>query len=222
MKPAAIVFDLYGTLLDISALRTQAEAAGVAEPALFVETWRQKQIEYAWCSTLMDEYRDFDTITAKALGFALAAHGTKLDVGAQRKLAESWFTLPPYADVAPALAALRPLGFPLVVLTNGTRTSSERALRAASLRDAIDDVLSVEAVRVYKPDPRVYKMVTERFACEPEAVLFVSSNGWDASGAAAFGYRVAWCNRAKRPSETLGFPPAFTLAALPEIVTALA
>ncbi len=106
---------------------------------------------------------------------------------------------------------------PLAVLTNGTLASANAALEHAGLRALLDDVLSVEAVRCYKPDPRVYHLALERFACTPREIAFVSSNGWDAAGAASFGFRVAWCNRAGAAPERLSPGPEATLAGLGEL-----
>jgi 2-haloacid dehalogenase len=221
VRPSAIVFDLYGTLMRIDSLADAAQAAGAPDPAAFVDAWREKQIEYTWCLSLMQDYRDFDTLTARALEFTCARFGLRLDAGMRRSLAEAWLHVTPYDDVAPTLRTLRKRNVPLGVLTNGVRASAERALHAGGIRDLLDDVLSVESVRVYKPDPRVYKLATARFGCEPERILFVSSNGWDASGAAGFGFAVAWCNRAQRPAETLGYPPLTTLAKLDDLLALL-
>jgi 2-haloacid dehalogenase len=221
VRPTAIVFDLYGTLMRIDSLAQAAEAAGAADPAAFVDLWRSKQIEYTWCLSLMQAYRDFDTLTARALDYTCAQVGVVLTPAARRALAEAWLAVTPYDDVAPTLRKLRERNIPLCVLTNGVRASAERALHAGGIRDLLDDVLSVEAVRVYKPDPRVYRLATTRFACEPERILFVSSNGWDAGGAAGFGFAVAWCNRAGRPAETLGYPPLKTLTKLDDLLALL-
>jgi 2-haloacid dehalogenase len=221
VRPSAIVFDLYGTLMRIDSLSDAAAAAGILEPVAFVESWRHKQIEYTWCLSLMQDYRDFDTLTARALDFTCAQVGIDLTPAARRTLADAWLTVTPYDDVKPTLRKLRERNVPLCVLTNGVRASAERALHAGGIRDLLDDVLSVETVRVYKPDPRVYKLATARFGCEPERILFISSNGWDASGAAGFGFAVAWCNRAGRPTETLGYPPLRTLAKLEDVLALL-
>jgi 2-haloacid dehalogenase len=218
MRPSAIVFDLYGTLMRIDSLAQAAEAAGAPDPAAFVDAWRNKQIEYAWCLSLMQDYRDFDTLTSRALDYTCAQFGLTLDADARKSLAQAWLTVTPYDDVAPTLRTLRERNIPLCVLTNGVRSSAERALHSGGIRNLLDDVLSVEAVRVYKPDPRVYKLATARFGCDPERILFVSSNGWDASGAAGFGFAVAWCNRSGRPAETLGYPPITTLKKLDDVL----
>jgi 2-haloacid dehalogenase len=221
-RPSAVVFDLYGTLLRIDSLADAARAAGVSDPPRFIDAWRQKQIEYAWCSTLMDEYHDFDVITAKALDFVCATSDERLDRVHRRALADAWLHVAPYDDVVPELQSLHEHGVPLAVLTNGAKSSAETALAAAGALPFLDAVLSVDDVRAYKPDPRVYRLPTQHFGCDAASLLFVSSNGWDATGAASAGYRVAWCNRTGRPAETLGHPPATTIAGLAELALVLA
>jgi 2-haloacid dehalogenase len=215
----AVVFDLYGTLLPIEGLSTAAARAGAADPEAFVAAWRRKQLEYAFVTSLSQTYRDFDTLTALALEHTCALFGLTLDATQRQWLTEALAELPPYDDVVPALEGLRRQGLPLAVLTNGTRASAEAALARAGIQPLLDDVLSVEAVRVYKPDPRVYALVLARFDCAPDDVVFVSSNGWDAAGAAAFGFRVAWCNRARLPAETLVPGPQTTLGGLDELAS---
>ncbi|MFN2460441.1 MAG: haloacid dehalogenase type II [Candidatus Velthaea sp.] len=214
---AAVVFDLYGTLLRIDALRDRAAAGGIAEAEAFVNAWRAKQIEFAWCSTLMNEYRDFDTLTRRALEYVSVAFGAALSRDELAALAAGWLDLAAHPDVPPALAQLERRGARLCVLTNGVRASAERALEAAGIRAAFEAVLSVEDAGAYKPDARVYRLATEHFGRAPRDIVFVSSNGWDATGAAAFGFRVAYCNRSHRPAETLGWPPETTIATLLEV-----
>ncbi|MEA2719695.1 MAG: 2-haloacid dehalogenase [Candidatus Eremiobacteraeota bacterium] len=214
MSAAAVVFDLYGTILAIEGLRGAVGQAGVADPDPFVADWRRKQLEYAWLSSLANAYRDFDGVTALALDHTCAQRGERLDAAAKTSLIAAFRTMPAYDDVAPALRALVARGIPLAVLTNGTPVSANAALRHAGVRELLADVLSVETVRAYKPDPRVYALATKRFACAPREIVFVSSNAWDAWGASSFGFRVAWCNRAQSAPESLVPPPETTLAGL--------
>lgn len=219
MTVKAVIFDLYGTLLTIEGLRGPVAEAGASDPASFVAAWRRKQLEYAFVSSLAHAYRDFDALTALALDHTCAQFALPLDAQQRRVLAAALCELPAYDDVLPALRTLRERGIPLAVLTNGTHRSAEAALVRSGLRPLLDDVLSVERVRAYKPDPRVYSLATDRFDCEPPDIVFVSSNGWDAAGAATFGFRVAWCNRAKVAPETLTPRPEVTLAGLDELET---
>jgi 2-haloacid dehalogenase len=216
-RVAAVVFDLYGTLLSIESMRAYAAQAGVADEAAFVADWRHKQLEYAFLTSLANEYRDFDELTALALDYTCAQRGAALDAAARTALARAWRVMPAFGDVAPALRALHSHDIPLAVLTNGTPDSANAALEHAGVRELLADVVSVESARAYKPDPRVYALVTARFGCAPNEVVFVSSNGWDAWGAACFGFRVAWCNRAGNAPEALVPPPDTTLAGLHEL-----
>jgi 2-haloacid dehalogenase len=217
VRIAAVVFDLYGTLLAIDSMRTHVAEAGVRDPAGFVADWRRKQLEYAFLTSLAQAYRDFDQLTADALAFTCAQREVALDAARQRALVAAWRTMPAYGDVAIVLQALAAREIPLAVLTNGTPASANTALDHAGVRALLTDVLSVDSVRVYKPDPRVYALATARFACAPGEIVFVSSNGWDAWGAAAFGFRVAWCNRGGNPAETLSPASETTLAGLHEL-----
>jgi 2-haloacid dehalogenase len=203
MAVKAVIFDLYGTILNIDSMRTHVAAAGIENADAFVAYWRRKQIEYAFLTTIVGAYSDFDDLTLRSLVHSCPEHGYILDGTHISNLMAAWQTMPAYPDVAPALATLAARGFPAAVLTNGTPASANRALEHAGIRHLLADVLSVEAVRAYKPDPRVYALATERFACAADEIVFVSSNGWDAWGAVQAGFHVAWCNRAGHAHEGL-------------------
>lgn len=222
MRVAAVVFDLYGTILTIESMRAHVAAAGVADADAFVAGWRRKQLEYAFLTSMAEAYRNFDELTALALEQTCAQHHIELDVGRRAELVGAWRTMPAYDDVAPALRTLASRGVQLAVLTNGTQVSANAALEHAGVRALLADVLSVESVRAYKPDPRVYALATARFACAPREIVFVSSNPWDAWGASDFGFRVAWCNRAGSPRESLTPAPETTLTGLHELPAFLA
>ncbi len=221
MKSVAIVFDLFGTLLNIASLEAAA-APYTADPAAFVATWREKQIAYAFASTIMNRYEDFDALTTRALQFAAARHGLSATDRGWERLAGAWQDLRPFEDARDTLNGLRAIGQRCAVLTNGTPRTAGAALLSAGLTDGLDITLSVDAVRAYKPDARVYALATAYFATTPERVVFVTSNGWDATGAAAFGFRVAWCNRSGAPMETLGPAPHWTIAGLDELTRLVA
>ena len=218
MKPAAVVFDLFGTLLEIASLR-DAAATVTSDPVAFVATWREKQIAYAFASAIMGTHEDFDAMTGHGLRFAAAKHGVTLNAAAQQRLVDAWQNVRAYPDAVPALTALRDRGVRCAVLTNGTPATSAAAIANAGIAELLAVTLSVESAGVFKPDRRVYALVTEHYRVPAEQLIFVTSNGWDATGAAAFGMRVAWCNRIGAPAETFGPPPAWTIAGLQELVT---
>jgi 2-haloacid dehalogenase len=200
MTPRVVLFDAYGTLLDVhGAVARHAPRLG-AQAGAVSALWRQKQLEATWILSATGAYEPFDAVTDRALGHALAVHGIA-DPALRADLLGAYRDLPAYADAAPALALLRARGLPCAILSNGEPAMLADAVTAAGLAPLLDAVLSVHPLRRYKPAPAVYALATERFACQPHEVAFVSANAWDAYGAGRFGFRVLWLNRAGTPPE---------------------
>lgn len=199
-KIRAVVFDAYGTLLDVHAAAGRHAAHLGARAGTVSELWRARQLEYSWVLSLAGTYEDFWTLTGRALDHALAAHGIT-DAALRQDLLSAYRRLDAYQDAAPALKALREQGVATAILSNGEPGMLADAVEAAGLASLLDAVLSVHPLRRYKPAPTVYALVTERFLCQPREIAFVSSNAWDAFGAARFGFRVYWLNRSRHPVE---------------------
>lgn len=196
----AVVFDAYGTLLDVhAAMARHAERIGPEWAAVSAD-WRTKQLEYSWVRSLAGKYRDFWRLTEEALVWAAARHGVT-DAGLLADVLTAYRRLDPYPDAAPALARLKDAGIGRAILSNGEPTMLAEAVQHAGLAALLDDVLSVEAVGVFKPDHRVYRLACDRFSLRAAEIAFVSSNPWDAFGAASFGFRVFWLNRSSQPEE---------------------
>lgn len=208
-----VLFDAYGTLLDVhSAVGRHAGVIGAAAPALSA-LWRQKQLEYSWTRSLMGRHADFAVVTADALDFALATYGIAGEA-LRAALLAAYRTLDAYPEVSTVLAGLRGRGLRTAILSNGSPEMLDAGVAAAGIAGLLDAVLSVESVGIYKPDPRVYRHAADRFGMSPAETLFVSSNAWDAAGAAVFGFRVAWVNRTGQPAE---YPFAGPDAILPDL-----
>lgn len=210
----AIVFDLYGTLLDVDGLAaTVAASVGTADG--LVPLWRAKQLEYAFIRSLTGDYADFRTVTGDALDYACARLGQPLGAGARARLIDGWDRLPPFPEVPAALDALS--ARPLAILSNGSPAMLERALAESGLRDRFAVVLSADLVQRFKPDPAVYALVPGHLGIPAERLLFVSANGFDVAGAARFGLRVARVDRAGLPLDGLGVTPEVTVRSLEEL-----
>jgi 2-haloacid dehalogenase len=206
------VFDAYGTLFDVAGAARHAAAEPGADALAAIwprlaEDWRRKQLEYTWLRAITGDHTDFDRVTADALDWAMAAQGMS-DPALRARLMALYDELPAYPEVPAALAALRGLGLPLAILSNGSPRMLAAATRAAGLGGLFDAVLSVEQAGVFKPSARVYDLVGQRFGTTPAQVLFVSSNGWDAAAAAGYGFVTAWVNRAGLPQDRLPHAPA--------------
>jgi 2-haloacid dehalogenase len=206
LAPRAFVFDAYGTLFDVHAAIARHRAAAGPDAERFSEIWRLKQLEYSWTLTLAGRYVDFWTLTERALDYALA-RVPSVDRTLRSKLLDAYLRLDAYPDARAAVAALGARGLRTAILSNGSPRMLSAAVEASAMAGNLDAVLSVDAVRMYKPRPEVYALVTDRFGIKPEEVVFVSSNRWDVMGAAAFGFRPLWVNRARMPEEYADQPP---------------
>jgi 2-haloacid dehalogenase len=213
MPTPVFVFDAYGTLFDVhAAIGRHREAAG-PDAFRLSETWRTKQLEYSWALTLAGRYEDFWTLTERALDYALARFPT-VDRALKPKLMDAYRTLDAFSDAGEALRTLRARGHRTAILSNGSPAMLDAAVDAAKLRADLDAVLSVDCLRMYKPRPEAYRLVTDGFGIAPSDVVFVSSNRWDVMGATAFGFRAEWINRAKMPDEYPDLAPVGVLSDL--------
>ena len=217
----AVVFDAYGTLFDVASAARRAFANDPAMAAAWprlAEDWRRKQLEYSWLRAIMGQHADFRGVTADALDWALEVQGIAAD---RDRLMALYDTCEAFPEVAPMLSALAARGLRLAILSNGTPALLAAAVTAAGLDGRFEAVISVEEAGVFKPDARVYALVPARLGLAPADIAFVSSNGWDAAGAALFGFRSLWVNRAGAPQDRLPATPARTIAdlsALPAIL----
>ena len=217
-KPKVFIFDAYGTLFDVHSV-IEAGRAVTGDPQALSALWRQKQLEYTWLRSLMGRYEDFWAVTEAALRFALQRLGITAGDEAVRRLMEAYLSLATFPEVAGALSAMA--ATPLGILSNGSPRMLEAAVRSSGLDGTFRHVLSVDAVRAYKPSPAVYELGTRAFGLPAGDILFVSSNAWDVAGARAFGYRTCWCNRLAAPMERLGVSPDLEVKRLDEILTKL-
>ena len=197
----AVVFDAYGTLLDVHGAMQRHAALLPPDWERISAEWRTKQIEYTWVDTLTGHHRrDFWQITQDALAFVAAKHRIT-DPAVLQALLSAYRQLPAYPDAAPALSALKQRGLRTAILSNGEPAMLHEAVDAARLTPLLDAVLSVEDAATFKPDRRVYQLTEDHFTLPTNQMAFVSSNAWDAQAAADAGFQVFWCNRTAQPDE---------------------
>ena len=206
-------FDAYGTLFDVHAAIARHRAAAGPDADRFSDIWRTKQLEYTWTLTLAGHYADFWTLTERALDYAFARVPT-VDRALRAQLLDAYLELDAFPDARPALAELKARGARLAILSNGSPRMLEAIVAASGLTGLLDAVLSVDVLRVYKPRPDVYALVTRHFGVEAQDIAFVSSNRWDVMGAASFGFQALWINRARLPDEYPEGAPLRELLAL--------
>ena len=210
------VFDAYGTLFDYNTAAGRHSAVLGEKASPLADLWRLKQLQYTWLRSLMGRYTGFWQVTGEALDFAMGELGIE-DEALRANLMEAYLTLDAYPEVQETLATLRAHGLRTAILSNGESSMLDAAVEAAGIADSLDAVLSVEEVGIYKPHPSVYQLVVDGLGVEAANVSFQSSNAWDANGAAAFGFRVAWCNRFGQGQERVPEAPDAEIATLAEL-----
>lgn len=225
MPITTCVFDAYGTLFDVGAAARRAaqepehaDLAGIWPD--IARDWRRKQLEYTWLRAVAGRHCDFWQVTQDGLDWALHAHGVTAPA-TRTRLLSLYRELDTYPEVPAMLRALRDKGLHTAILSNGSPDMLQDAVQSAGIADLLDVLLSVESVGVFKPHDRVYDLVGAHFGCDRGEVLFVSSNGWDAAGAAGYGFQTAWVNRAGEPVDRLYAQPAHILpdlTTIPELV----
>jgi len=219
----ACVFDAYGTLFDFAAAAKGCRDVLGDSIDKLTALWREKQLQYTWLRALQGRHADFWQVTGDALDFALETLAIDKPWRLRDRLMNLYLTLDVFPEVPDVLKQLKQAGLRTAILSNGSPMMLDAAVRAAGLDSLLDAVLSVEAVGVYKPHPKVYQLAVDRFELPDAAIAFQSSNAWDAYAASAFGMQVVWCNRyGQRPERLPGAPDRVvkSLAELPALVGA--
>ncbi len=219
MELDAFVFDAYGTLFDVHSVAAQCEAFWPAKGAAVSQMWRGKQLEYTWLRSLMGAYEPFETITADALRFTCDALHLELDDARLIRLLDVYRHLAPFPEAAAVVASLPAKR---AILSNGSPEMLEAVVRNSGMDGSMDAILSVDVLRIYKPDPRVYQMAVQTLGVPAGRIGFVSSNCWDACGAKSFGFKTFWINRLGLPLDRLGVRPDATLTSLADLPSLLA
>ena len=217
----ACVFDAYGTVFDYaSAAASCQDVLGDHAPRL-TALWRDKQLQYSWLRTVQGRHADFWQVTGDALDFALETLGLA-DDALRHRLMNLYLELRPFSEVLSVLGRLKAAGLGVAILSNGSPAMLRSAVDNGGIGGLLDAVLSVEEVGVYKPHPRVYQLAVDRLGLPADAIVFLSSNAWDAHAASAFGMRVAWCNRYGQRRERLPGAPDREITTLAELPALLA
>ena len=211
-----IVFDMYGTLVDIGAVAEACKQVA-PEPVAFNAHWRAKQLEYTFLRTLMGKYRDFWKVTEDALEFTVQRFGLQVSPEQRKQMMEAWLDPTPYPEVEAALPRLKEISL-LAILSNGSVKMLRNGLERTGLRPYFRWVMSADAVKVYKPSPEIYRLAPKQMRLQKNEILFVSSNSFDVMGSKNFGFKVCWINRSGVPLDPLGPKPDLVVKSFDELV----
>ncbi len=200
----ACVFDVYGTLINLEAgIQQYADMIDSYDKAnAIIRMWRTKQLEYTWLRNIMQHYVSFWQVTKDALDYALTAHDMN-DHSFRDALLTSYVDPECYEEVIPCLEAIKAKKFKTAILSNGSPEMLFAAICDTGMDDYIDSVLSVEEIRLFKPEPLVYQLAVDKLQLPKEDIAYFSSNAWDVAGAASFGLSAIWVNRTRQLPERL-------------------
>ncbi|MBG0808834.1 haloacid dehalogenase type II [Methylosinus sp. H3A] len=202
----AVAFD-YFVLFDPNSVIPAVEAAYPGKGAEFTKLWRAKQFEYCFLRSITDRHEDFFQVTDDALSYAAEAMKLDLPSETRKRLLNAYLTLAPWPDTLDALRRLKAAGVRIVTIANFSGKMLQANAAGAGLTGFFEELLSTEANKTYKPDPRAYALGMERLKLPKEDILFAAFGSWDAYGAKAFGYRTIWVDRFGLPAEKLGVAP---------------
>jgi len=221
MKPKAVLFDAYGTLLDVYSIGKLAEELFPSHGAALATLWRDKQIEYTRLVTTSNDgafYQDFWALTRAALRYTCKRLKLNLRAASEEALMQQYRLLEAFPENIRVLELLKSKGIPTGILSNGSPEMLNAAVRHAKMDGLLDHVLSVDALRQYKTSPKAYALGTSSMQLPASYILFVSCNAWDALAATWFGYQTLWVNRYDLPFEELGTEPSYTGKTLDDVL----
>ena len=218
-KMRGIALDMYGTLVDVGAVAEACKEVAL-DPIAFNAHWRAKQLEYTFLRSLMERYQDFWKVSWQALEFTIQRFGLQVSADQRRHLMEAWLHPRPYPEVASALSRLKER-YALAVVSNESPRMLRTGLKRTGLLEHFRWVLSVDAIKLYKPSPKVYQLAPKRMKLKKEEILFVSSNSFDVVGAKSFDLTVCWINRTGAPLDPLGPKPDLVVRTFDELSTVL-
>jgi 2-haloacid dehalogenase len=213
MAIEVLLYDAYGTLWDVHSVMKRCDACWPGKGIQVSQVWRAKQLEATWLRSLMGRYVPFSTVTREALEFACESLRLPLQEDHVAELMGAYRKLAPFPDVADAL--MKKAAAKTGILSNGSPDMLDPLVLHSGLK--FDAVLSVDAVKVFKPAPPAYQIAVDRFGVPKQKIGFVTSNFWDAAGAKSFGFTVYWINRGGVAAERLGFQPDRVLTSLGEL-----
>ncbi|NTW70147.1 MAG: haloacid dehalogenase type II [Chlorobiaceae bacterium] len=194
-EKVTIAFDVYGTLINTHGLIGMLQHHVGDNAAPFSRLWREKQLEYSFRRGLMQKYHNFGICTAQALDYTALFFGASLEKQEKENLLNAYKALPVFDDVIRGLENAKNAGFRLYALSNGTASDIELLLDRAGISIYFLDIISVDEVHSFKPDPAVYNHFLDRTSSKATESWLVSANPFDVIGARAAEMQSAWLQR---------------------------
>jgi 2-haloacid dehalogenase len=211
-----IAFDAYGTLFDVYSMGQLAEELFPGQGQAMTLMWRDRQIEYTRLVTMSDPnpagskyYLPFWELTIRSLRYVCKRMDLNLTEQSEKKLMDQYAKLTSFDDSLKVLKTIKEKGLSTAILSNGSREMLTTVVESNGLKPYLDQVVTIEDVRLFKTAPQAYGLLLKAFPVKKEEILFVSSNAWDALAAKWYGFDVFWVNRLGHPFEEIGEKPNY-------------
>ncbi len=215
-KPKAIIFDAYGTLFDVNSAAEKSKNKIGDKWEAFANYWRTTQLEYTWLRSLMHRHKDFWQITEDSLDKSMKVFNINKDM--KTELLNLYKKLSPFSEVKETLENLKKKDMKLSILSNGTPELLNELVVSNKLDAIFDDIFSIEEVRIYKPDSKVYDLPVNKYKIKPDEIIFLSANTWDVSGGGNYGYNSVWVNRNNTVFDNLDYKPFKEIKSLQQLL----
>jgi len=216
--PITLAFDVYGTLIDTHGVVEALQRMVGDKARAFSQTWRDKQLEYTFRRGLMQHYENFAVCTRDALDYSCALYKTSFNTAQKEALLAAYRVLPAFADVREGLALLSGAGYRLFAFSNGSADAVSALLANAGIDDYFLDVISVDEIKSFKPNPAVYAHFLRQSGASGSEAWLISSNPFDVIGAISAGMKGAWVQRSlDLPYDPWGIEPTLTVRGLTEL-----
>ena len=216
MNIKAVVFDAYGTLFDVNSAAEKCKHKIGNKWESFANFWRTTQLEYTWLRSLMKRHKNFWQITEDSLDKSMRVFN--IDKSMKNELLNLYKVLSPYPEVKEVLENLKKKNLKLAILSNGTPSLLNELVKSNNLNNLFDDLFSIEQVKVYKPDAKVYEMPVKKYNIEANEIAFLSSNTWDVAGGGNYGYNSVWVNRNNSQFDNLDYQPKNEIGNLSQLL----
>ena len=213
----AIIFDAYGTLFDVNSAAEKCKDKIGDKWEGFANYWRTTQLEYTWLRSLMKRHKDFWQITEDSLEKSMKKFNINNNM--RNELLNLYKVLSTFSEVKKTLQNLKEKNFKLAILSNGTPELLDHLVSTNNLENIFDDIFSIEEVKIYKPDSRVYDLPIKKFKFRKDEIVFLSANTWDVSGAGNYGFNSIWVNRSNNIFDSLDFKPKIEIKSLNELLS---
>tara|TARA_Y100001970_G_scaffold108161_1_gene135283 strand:+ start:565 stop:1227 length:663 start_codon:yes stop_codon:yes gene_type:complete len=212
----AIIFDAYGTLFDVNSAAEKCKDKIGDKWENFANYWRTTQLEYTWLRSLMKRHKDFWQVTEDSLEKSMKVF--KIDSSMRNELLNLYKILSPFSEVPEVLKNLKKKNYKLAILSNGTPSLLNELVKSNNLENVFDDILSIEEVKIYKPDSKVYDIPVKKYKIEKNEFAYLSANTWDVSGAGNYGFNPVWVNRNNSIFDNLDYVPKYQIENLSKLI----